>query len=230
MAQRGTLQPLPLEGVPPLGRMPELSSTSLAELGCISRRVARGEAVFTQGARTGGLFLVREGLLREGAVSPAGRWLVHDLLGPGAVAGSATADGPVTTSVRAVRPSVVEAIPPARFDELLVRHPHAAWVLLTQIERRERRSMELAQELAWCDVPERIRRRLRWLAADHGRTVPGGVLIELPLTQEDLAAMVAAARETVSRALVGLVADGELRIERRRYLLREAMLHRHSSP
>jgi CRP-like cAMP-binding protein len=80
----------------------------------------------------------------------------------------------------------------------------------------------LAQELAWCDVSLRVRRRLGELASEHGRSVPDGVRIEVPITQEDLAAMVGAARETVNRALVDLISAGMLRFDRRRYILRES--------
>jgi CRP-like cAMP-binding protein len=48
--------------------------------------------------------------------------------------------------------------------------------------------------------------------------------IEVPLTQEDLAAMVGAARETVNRTIVSLISSGFVRVEDRRYILRDAFL------
>jgi len=54
--------------------------------------------------------------------------------------------------------------------------------------------------------------------------VGGGISIEVPLTQEQLAAMVGATRETVNRALVGMVADGLVRLEHRRYVVAQPLL------
>jgi CRP-like cAMP-binding protein len=190
------------------------------------RHVQRGETILAQGSPSAAMFVVRGGLLRESAVSPDGRWLVHGLLGRGEVFGSLTPNGASQTAVRAARPSRVTTISATRFDALLMRRPELAWSLLSRIENRIARAERLAQELVWCDVGARVQRRLRELADQHGRSVPGGVRIEILLTQEDLAAMVGAARETVNRVIVGLIAAGMVRVERRRYILQEPFLHK----
>jgi CRP-like cAMP-binding protein len=69
-----------------------------------------------------------------------------------------------------------------------------------------------------------VRRRLLALAHQHGRRTPDGIRIDVPLTQEDLAAMVGAARETVNRTIVSLISSGFVRVEDRRYILRDAFL------
>ena len=188
------------------------------------RAFERGRTLLAQGADRQEVFVVRRGLLREAAVSLDGRWFVHGLLGSGDVFGSLTRSGPAPASVRTVRPSEIITVTRPMMDELIHRHPDAAWWLLTRIERRLRRAQTPSEELAWYEVPGRVRRRLLLLARRYGRRTPDGIRIDVPLTQEDLAAMVGAARETVNRTIVSLISMGFVRVEGRRYILRDAFL------
>lgn len=190
------------------------------------RAYERGRTLLAQGADRQEVFVVRRGLLREAAVSLDGRWFVHGLLGPGDVFGSLTRSGPAPASVRTLRPSEVITVSRTLMDEVIQRHPDAAWWLLARIERRLRHAQITSEELAWYEVPGRVRRRLLMLAHRHGRRTPDGIRIDAPLTQEDLAAMVGAARETVNRTIVSLISTGFVRVQNRRYILREAFLDR----
>jgi CRP-like cAMP-binding protein len=69
------------------------------------------------------------------------------------------------------------------------------------------------------DVPTRLSRRLCELARRHGVPDGAGVLLPLPLTQEDLGRMVGASRESVNRSLAALSSRGLVRTEGRRYVI-----------
>jgi CRP/FNR family cyclic AMP-dependent transcriptional regulator len=71
--------------------------------------------------------------------------------------------------------------------------------------------------LSYVSKTDRVREKLLQLARRHGRVSPDGVLIDVPLTHELLAAMIGAARETVTAALRALADDGFVRREGRRY-------------
>ena len=66
---------------------------------------------------------------------------------------------------------------------------------------------------------DRIRDKLLQLARTHGRVVPGGVRIDLPLTHELMGEMVGSARETVTWAFSELAREGFLSREGRTYRL-----------
>ena len=159
-----------------------------------------------QGAPGDGLWLVESGALRVSVVSGAGHELVLDVLGPGQGAGEvAGVTSPVT--VRALRPC-----------RLSPAEPRAAADLLTT---RAHRAAALAEELAWMDVRARITHRLDDLAERFGRSVDGGRLILLPLTQEEVASLAGTTRESANRALRSMVSDGEIRMAARgRYVVR----------
>lgn len=164
-----------------------------------------GQTPARQGEPCAGLFSVEFGVLRVSAVDDDGRELIVDLAGPGdVVGGSAGPSAPWT--VRAVGPARLRPAPAGASD--------------TTSERL----LQLALQLAWCSVPERVECRLTELAERLGHLVPGGIAIGVPLTQDDLAAMVGASRESTNRALRVLVERGRLLVPRRgRYVVRSPL-------
>ena len=79
----------------------------------------------------------------------------------------------------------------------------------------------IATELAWFDIADRVERRLLDLARRLGRPAPGGTAIPVRLTQDELASMVGATRESVNRAVRALVARGSIDVQGRgRYVVR----------
>jgi CRP-like cAMP-binding protein len=82
----------------------------------------------------------------------------------------------------------------------------------------------LTADLAWFGVADRIERRLSDLACRIGHPSGGGTLIPIRLTQDDLASMVGATRETTNRAVQTLFARGVLdRQGRGRYVVRSQL-------
>lgn len=168
--------------------------------------VRAGTTVLRQGEPSVVLARVESGLLRSSTVTADGRELLLDLVGPREVVGEPHNDwSPVT--VRALTPARLRTVPAER--------------AATMLAVRARRMTTLAAELAWLEVGERIDARLRDLADRFGRPVPGGVAIPFHLTQDDLAAMVGASRETANRAIRELERRGSIAVVRRcRYVVR----------
>ena len=230
MQRRRTLQPLPLPPRPPArisagaesagsaGAIPEVIADELADI----RSYERGTTVLPQGSDGGRIFVVREGLVREAAVSPDGRWFVHALLGPGEVFGTLAPSMPTPAAVRTVRRTTLSGVSAEGLGELLAKRPEVARWLIAAIERRAVRAQRTVHDLAWCDVTARLRRRLLALAREHGHPIACGIRLEIPITQEDLGAMIGATRETVNRSLVALIASGRIRVDRRRYVILDA--------
>jgi CRP-like cAMP-binding protein len=168
--------------------------------------VLPGRVVIHQGEPYPDAWMVRYGALLMELVDAEGHRLALDVLGPGDLVGgppSWTADA----SVRALITSgLFAAGPVALRDGLARRACRAAW---------------LACSVAWDRIPDRLAARLEDLALRFGRPIPGGRCLELPLTQEHLAGLTGATRESVNRALAELVADGRLERTRGRYVILE---------
>jgi CRP/FNR family cyclic AMP-dependent transcriptional regulator len=171
--------------------------------------VRPGKTLVRQGETGAGAWRVESGILRASLVTPDGRELVLDLLGPGDVAGEPP--GAVSTCT-------LQALGPARLRAI------GAGELAPALAARAGRAAALASDVAWLDVGTRIERRLQDLAARFGRPVPGGTLIPITLRQDDLAALAGTSRETANRAVRRLTERGRIRVERRgRYVVRSPL-------
>ena len=149
--------------------------------------------------------LLTEGRVKIASISEDGREAVLAFRGPGEVLGELSAiDGqPRSAGVIAVDP-VERARHP---DRRLPRVPGALaaapslWIL-TRLIARLREADRKRAEFGASDTIGRVAARLVELAADYGRPQPGGgVLIDLPITQEELASWVGSSREGVNKAL-----------------------------
>ena len=87
--------------------------------------------------------------------------------------------------------------------------------LLAALGRRLRRTNEALADLVFSDVPGRVAKALLDLSSRFGRQVEDGVLVAHELTQEELAQLVGASRETVNKALADFAGRGWLRLEAR---------------
>ena len=171
--------------------------------------VAAGHILIRQDETAHALWEVVAGAFTERVRDAEGRSLVLDVAGPGQVTGGLPGQ-PARWEVQALRAGSVRVwtgpIEPAA----------CRWA---------ERSGEVAFQLAWLDVAGRLERRLEDLAERFGVPVPGGVRIALPLTHEELASLVGATRESVSRAMSSLRAAGRVRTNGRGRIVLSSPLH-----
>jgi CRP/FNR family cyclic AMP-dependent transcriptional regulator len=185
---------------------------------CAWRRFRAGELVLSREADDRDLLFVVSGRLRVVNYAASGREIAFGVVDPGSHVGELAAlDGaPRSASVEALDACVVAFLPPAPFHELLLEHPQLAVAMLKNLARIIRQSDERITELSVLSAMQRIYRELRRLT----RPQAGGVAAISPLpTQEQLAAVVGATRETVARALGQLARDGIVRRRGRELLI-----------
>jgi CRP/FNR family cyclic AMP-dependent transcriptional regulator len=163
-----------------------------------------------------GSFLMRQGepadhvmVLTAGEVaivSPVrgGGELVHSIMRAGQLIGELALlnDGRRTAGARATSPTTAWALGRDPFWGFLETNSRASSALLRQVAGRLANREALIDDLLSLDVKSRLAKVLLGLAAGHGEPDPGGgTRISLHLTHRDLAGMVGASRENVSRAL-----------------------------
>jgi CRP-like cAMP-binding protein len=175
-----------------------------------TRRVLRrDEVLFKQDTiDDGAVYVVLDGrvsLSREGG--PAGS-LLQALLGPGDLFGelSALDPGPRATTGRAMLPSIVAQLDRAHLIRWAAGRPSVAEQMFRVLARRLRRANDTTVDLVFVDVAGRVASRLVALLEQIGVDDDGAV--QHGLTQDQLAAAVGAARETVNKALRDFEARG----------------------
>jgi CRP/FNR family cyclic AMP-dependent transcriptional regulator len=101
------------------------------------------------------------------------------------------------------------------FRRCLAEHPDLALGLIQSLVERIRTLTEQVKSLALLDVYGRITHTLTSMASEQN----GQRVIEQRLTHQDIANMVGASREMVSRILKDLQTDGYIRIEARQIII-----------
>jgi CRP-like cAMP-binding protein len=94
-------------------------------------------------------------------------------------------------------------------------HPEVSLQLLGRLAQRLRRTNEAVGDLVFSDVPGRVAKALIDLGTRFGTTKDDGLHVNHDLTQEELAQLVGASRETVNKALADFAGRGWLRLEAR---------------
>ena len=102
---------------------------------------------------------------------------------------------------------------------LVLRRRPWAGALLQALAQRLRRTNEALADLVFSDVPGRVAKQLLDLADKFGQPGPDGVLVHHDLTQEELAQLVGASRETVNKALADFTQRGWVEVDQRQVLL-----------
>ena len=184
------------------------------------QRAPGGDAIISQDEVGDALYIVMAGRVKVVMSGETGREVTLAVLRPADIFGEMSLFDGRARSANVVAIDPVTVLVLGRDDMLrhLATHPQTALNLLGEMSRRLRKADETIAELALCDVQDRLIRRLVSLAREDGTELPEGALIRRRPTQQDLANMVGACRETISRTF-NLLARRGLIVPRGRSLL-----------
>jgi CRP/FNR family cyclic AMP-dependent transcriptional regulator len=177
----------------------------------------KGDIVFSEGDQGERLYVVLDGKVKLGHASPDGRENLLGVLGPGEMFGELSLFDPVprTATATALTECRLMGLGHADLDAWLTGRPALAKALLTALAQRLRRTNEALGDLVFADVPGRVAKALMDLSEKFGTPSDDGIHVTHDLTQEELAQLVGASRETVNKALADFAARGWLTLEPR---------------
>jgi CRP/FNR family transcriptional regulator/CRP/FNR family cyclic AMP-dependent transcriptional regulator len=182
-----------------------LPPDALARLASVARRrtYRRGEVIFHQGDPGDSLHFLTEGRVKVVLDAETGEEAVIAILGPGECFGElALIDGePRSATVETLEPVQTVSLARPDFMTFIQNNPQAAQRMMVTLAGMVRKADESMADLVFLDLEGRLVKKLLELADAHGRDVDGAIEIELPMTQEDLAAMIGATRASVNKLL-----------------------------
>ena len=183
----------------------------------------RGETLFDEGDLGDRLYIVTEGKVKLGHTSNDGRESLLAVLGPGEILGELTLfdPGPRSTTATAVSPATLLHLQHTDLMEIVEANPTLAKHMLRALAQRLRRTNESLSDLVFSDVPGRVAKALLDLADRFGTATDKGIHVPHDLTQEELAQLVGASRETVNKSLADFVSRGWIRLDGRAVTLRD---------
>jgi CRP/FNR family transcriptional regulator, cyclic AMP receptor protein len=205
----------------PLFESLDEEETRALRAGVTEVELARGERLFDEGDVGDRLYVVLDGKMKLTRTSPDGRENLVSLVGPGEMFGELSLfdPRPRTMTASAVTDVRMAALAHEYLRSWLSGHPEVALHLLAALARRLRRTNEVMSDLVFTDVPGRVAKALLDLAARFGIQQDDGLQVNHDLTQEELAQLVGASRETVNKALADFVARGWIQLHPKSVLL-----------
>lgn len=186
----------------------------------------RGHTVFVEGEPGDLMYIIVTGKVKIGRRTRDGRENLLAVLGPSDVFGELSVfdSGPRTSTVTAVTAVSTLSMDRDALRTWMRAHPEIGEQLLRVLARRLRDTNDNLADLIFTDVPGRVAKLLLQLALRFGVAngaesgAPDGaereaIRVEHDLTQEELAQLVGASRETVNKALAEFVERGWIRLQ-----------------
>jgi CRP-like cAMP-binding protein len=165
--------------------------------------VSTDERIYFEGDEAEYLYLVAMGKVKLVRNTDSGREVLLDILCGGEYFGSLTIFGGRIHTETAIAQTdcCILQISSADFENILSEHPDVTRKILEVVSQRLAESQEIVKQLSAYTVEQRIASALLRLAGKLGEARGQDVLIQLPFSRQDLAAMTGATTETVSRVM-----------------------------
>lgn len=197
--------PLILRSLPAFAGLREQRLAALAAEASL-KSVGRNEVVIRVGDPTDSVYFVLSGRLRVLVSDAEGREVILSMLGPGDMFGEIGAidDNPRSATVSAVDGSDLVVFAKEDFRRCLADNFDLTLAIMRNLASRLRAADQRIESLALLDVFGRVARLLLELAEDRN----GRKVVPSRLTKQDIAKMVGASREMVSRVMKDLSNQG----------------------
>lgn len=216
----------PIVRYPQAGFLAALSADELDDLERIGmpRDFPRGTLLMFDREPAERAMILLAGRVKVSRGNGGGQEVLLSIQDPGDVLGElGCIDGqPRAATVTALEPVQALVIPGREFRHYLENRPRAAMALLITVATRLRETTAKRSEFGSSDTMGRVSARLLELAERYGEPQEQGVMITMPISQDELGMWAGASRAGVTRALQQMRELGWIRTERRRVLLRNA--------
>jgi CRP-like cAMP-binding protein len=207
-----------LRAVPGFGDLPGDVLAELVPL-VVQRRVLAQVSIVEQGAASGSWLALIRGAAKTTRTTQSGTGesvvILDAMRAPCIVPDPSIFDGlDAPASIVTLRSSHVFAIEKRALLRVVSAHPPLSSALLASLAKDIRAHVRRIDEVVSGPVDERVKHLLESLAFQHGTPLGQGRFIAIPLRRRDIACMVNATTETVSRLLAKFERDGLARSTR----------------
>jgi CRP/FNR family transcriptional regulator len=205
---------LTLSTVPLFRGLPEDQLEALARKAAFNK-YGSGDHVALESDRVKAFYLVISGRVKIYKSSAEGKEQTLYIFGPGEPFCLRTAfgDEAFPANAQALEDSTVLAIPSTEMEKLAKNQPALLFNMVTVLSRRLKESMQLVESLALKEIPERLAAFILHTLELSGRGEARDLTLDI--TQRELAKILGATPETLSRVMKRLGEDGILSLKGR---------------
>ncbi|MFD0915417.1 Crp/Fnr family transcriptional regulator [Pseudahrensia aquimaris] len=203
------LDPSLIQNLPPFAGITDADLKLLLEP-AKSIRVKKGDHVFEQGEEAGSFFLLLDGAVRVVKITPIGEQIIARFIAPGELLGIALALGFSQYPANAVAAAdcVILEWPNSIWAETIAKFPTFSTNTYKIVGARLQETQERIVEMATERVEQRVANALVKLSKQIGRKTDDGLLIDFPISRQDISEMTGTTLHTVSRLLSRWEQDG----------------------
>jgi len=185
------------------------------------QRYEKGEVLYWQGDPCECVFVVKSGRIKTFPISAKGKSHIHYIVGAGHLVGASAVllQGEHHAMAEAIERTDVYVVPLEEFERFLASDTSFSMAVMKELAQTVHMLSDQVEELSLLDVHQRLERCLARLADEHGVVGRDGISIDLGVTHQEIADMIAANRSTVTSHLNKLKQEGVLWSEGRRLVL-----------
>jgi CRP/FNR family cyclic AMP-dependent transcriptional regulator len=210
-----------LRAVPLFSSVPDEQLRALATV--VTRKsVTRGATIMVAGDQTDSLYIILSGRLKVMMSDAEGKEVILSILGPGEFFGEMGLidDSPRSASVVGIEACELLSIAKRDFNKCLADNFEMAMAVMRGLVRRLREADRKIGSLALLDVYGRVAR----LLLDMADTVDGQKMVTKRLPKQDIAKMIGASREMVSRVMKDLQLGGYIEMRGSTIVLHDSIM------
>lgn len=161
----------------------------------------KNDTIIQPGSSPGKFMIVKKGVLKIISVSPDGRELILYVLTAGDFFGEDNLLREKETNyyATAMEDTVLCTIDKKEFEKLMIKYPNIALKVMEGLCERLERIEALVKNISPKDVDSRIYMLLLDLSHKYGQEKKGGIIIDSPMSREEMANCIGVARETLIR-------------------------------
>jgi CRP-like cAMP-binding protein len=184
----------------------------------------RGHTVFAEGDPGDRLYIAISGKVKIGRRSLDGHESLLTIMGPSDMFGELSIfdPGPRTSSATTITEVRAVSMDRDALRAWIADRPAIVEQLLRVLARRLRRTNDNLADMIFTDVPGRVAKQLLLLAQRFGTQEGEAMRVTHDLTQEEIAQLVGASRETVNKALADFAHRGWIRLEGKSVLIADS--------
>lgn len=187
-----------------------------------TQALKRGHVLARQGEPARVFCLVESGSLKLLQLTAEGTEVIVRFVSPGEPFGGVVAlnEAPYPVTAVAVQPTVIRSWTRQSVAELLTQHPQVRVNIMREMATHMAEALTRVRELTTARVDQRLAQTLVRLSKQCGQAGTEGVLINQPLTRQELADLAGTTLYTVSRTLTKWESQGLIESRKRLLLLR----------
>ena len=190
------------------------------------RDVTKNQVLYFSEDSANSVYLLKKGKVKISKVSNDGKEVILAILGPGEVFGELSITGQEKREeiAEVTEDAVICKVDVQDFESMMEHNPKFNLQVIKLIGFRLRKIQNRLENVIFKTSEQRVRGLIKEMVMDFGREIAGEDnqrVVELRLTQEDMAKLTATSRQTVTTVFSDLEKKGIIKYDRRRIFVRD---------